>query len=277
MKIDNFTIFIFLIILFFYIIIVNKICNSKESLQIYEYDTKIKGPKIVIIGGTHGNEPSGAVTIKDMIKNINNKNINLKKGKLILIPEVNYCGLRVGIRFIPLIGDLNRKYPHKINNSRLNNSKLNNSRLNNSKLNNICPITKQIINSIDDADFVLDFHEGWGFHRVTKESMGSTISPTNTDESYIIAEKMLKKVNEQINNDDKKFNIFTDNKNFLSNEYYSQGDEIKGSLRYYQNLNKKNYILIETTGQNDIQPLHIRKNQCDIFINELLTHYDMIN
>ena len=265
MKIDNFTIFIFLVILLFYIVIVNKICNSKDSLQIYEYDTKIKGPKIVIIGGTHGNEPSGAETIKDMIRNLNNKNIKLKKGKLILIPEVNYCGLRVGIRFIPLIGDLNRKYPVKLDDNRLNN-----------RLNNICPITQQIIDNIKDADFVLDFHEGWGFHRITKESMGSTISPTDTNESYILAKKMLNKINDTIDENNKKFNIFTDKKELLSNEYYSVGDDIKGSLRYYENLNKKNYILIETTGQNDIQPLNKRKTQCNIFINELLIHHDMI-
>jgi hypothetical protein len=261
MEINKFIIFIFLIILLFYIIIVNKICNNTDSIQIYEYDTKIPGPKIVIIGGTHGNEPSGAITIKDLIKNLNNKNINLKKGKLILIPEVNYCGLRVGIRFIPLIGDLNRKYP---------------SKLGNSKLNNICPINKKIIQNIDDADFVLDFHEGWGFHRITKDSMGSTISPVNTDKSYIIARKMLGKINNTIEDDKKKYNIFTDNTSLLSNEYYSLGEDIKGSLRYYQNLHKKNYILIETTGQNDIQPLNTRKAQCEIFINELLNHYQML-
>ena len=37
--------------------------------------------------------------------------------------------------------------------------------------------------------------------------------------------------------------------------------EIKGSLHYYANINDKNYILIETTGQNDIQPMNIRVQQ----------------
>ena len=77
MKIDNFTVFIFLLILLFYIILINKICNNKNSLNIYDYDSNVKGPKIVIIGGTHGNEPSGAETIKDLIKNLNNNKIIL--------------------------------------------------------------------------------------------------------------------------------------------------------------------------------------------------------
>jgi len=259
MKIDNYNLFlfIFLLILLFYIIIINKICNSKESLNIYEYDSNISGTKIVIIGGTHGNEPSGSETIKELIKNLNNNKIKIKSGKLILIPEVNYCALRIGIRFIPLIGDLNRKYPFK-------------------KYKTTCPITLKIMDSIKDADFILDFHEGWGFHRVNKESMGSTITPTTTELSYILANNMLNKINKTIDDDKKKFSVFTDKKELLSNEYYSKGDDIKGSLRHYANLLNKNYILIETTGQNNIQPLEIRKSQCNLFITELLSHFNMI-
>lgn len=134
---------------------INKICNSKDSLEYYIYDTQNVGKTVVIIGGTHGNEPIGNISIKNLIKKLNDKTIKLNKGKLILIPSVNYCALKLGIRFIPGIGDMNRKYPKNIS------------------YNNIgCPITDKVLDLIKDADFILDFHEGWGFHKKDR-SMGS--------------------------------------------------------------------------------------------------------
>lgn len=253
----------------FFIYKINKICNSVGSLKSYIYDTNIEGPTILIIGATHGNEPAGYFAINNLIKDLNNKQIILKNGKLILIPAVNYCALKLGIRFIPFIGDLNRKYPSDLNDNK-----------------SCCPITQEIINLANEADFVLDFHEGWGFNRLNKKSMGSTISPTNTQKSFDISKILLNSVNTTIDDNNKKFMILANKDLILANKSdksdksanidYSDSINIKGTLRYYQQILNKDYILIETTGQNNIQPLDVRIKQNNIFIYKILEFYNII-
>jgi len=245
------------VIVILYIIIIDKICNT--LLNYYVYDSKIPGNTILLISGTHGNEPAGSETIKYLQREINNKNINLKRGKLILIPEVNYCALRLGIRFMPLVGDINRKYPQS----------------NNEKCNNI--IINNIINLALNADFVIDFHEGWGFNKINKKSMGSTITPSNTQVSLKMAQKVLKELNKNIEEKQKKFIILTNNIPPNKEEYdYNKSIDIKGSLRYFMNINKKNYLLVETSGQDNIQPLHVRIEQNKIIIDTILKENKLI-
>jgi len=249
---------IFLIVIM-YIIIIDKICNT--ILKYYIYDSKVPGNTILLISGTHGNELAGTETIKLFQNELNNKNINLKTGKLILIPEVNYCALRLGIRYIPFIGDMNRKYPC------LRNKKCNNS------------IINKIISLASNADFIIDFHEGWGFNRIDKKSMGSTITPTDTEKSLNISQKCVKELNKNIQDEQKKFIILTNNIPSIEeeNDYdYNESIDIEGTLRNFMNINKKNYILVETTGQDNIQPLHIRINQNKIIINTILKEYNII-
>ena len=252
------TLFILVIILIIYTFYFNKkVCNNLDYVI---YDSQTSGPTIMIIGGTHGNEPAGTETLKLLIEELNSNKIKLKRGKLILVPQVNYCALKLNIRYILGIGDLNRKYPIDLNTSSDN------------------PINNKIIELAKQADFILDFHEGWGYHKEEKDSIGSTITPNDTKISYDIATLFLENINKTIYEDIKKFTILTNKEDLLKldNYSYSESSEIKGSLRYYLNLLNKNYVLIETTGQNDKQKLNIRINQDRLFINKLLEYYDLI-
>ena len=65
-------------------------------------------------------------------------------------------------------------------------------------------------------------------------------------------------------------NLKVDNDNELSNFYKSE-----------QSINldpaiKSNYLLVETTGQNNIQPIEIRVNQCINVINTVLNYFNNI-
>jgi hypothetical protein len=97
-------------------------------------------------------------------------------------------------RYIPHIGDLNRKFPTKINYDKC-------------KLN---PIIKKILNFIKEADFIIDFHEGWGYYKNNNGSIGSTITPTNTELSNNIAEIVYNNLNKTIIDTKKKFTILID-------------------------------------------------------------------
>ena len=111
------------------------------------------------------------------------------------------------------------------------------------------PISKKIIDYVLQSDLIIDFHEGWGFHKINPESMGSGIYPGKTKFSILLSNELLNHINEYISDPLKKFSI-----------EYNKHPDIK-SLKNYVNFLGKDYILIETSGQDNIQPLHIRVEQ----------------
>jgi hypothetical protein len=229
-----------------------EICDTPP--EIFTYDSMIKGPTILMVGVTHGNEPAGYYIIKGLMDKLNNKEIVLKKGKLILIPIVNYCGFKHNTRNRIGFDDINRDYHDKTKSI----------------------INKTVIEQVKKSDCIIDFHEGWGFYKKNNSSIGSTISPSNTFDSINIAIKMKDNINNITDDNNNKFIIRTNNTDLLknTNEYVSR-TEINGSLSHYAELLNKNYILIETSGQENIQPLDIRVNQGHVFINTLFSYYEL--
>ena len=249
-------IFILILILFTYIFIVTKKCTSTE---IYIYDSHNPGPTILVVAGTHGNEPAASIYFTDLIKN--NK-IKIKSGKLIIIPRVNSCALKMNLRSTPLIGDINRKYE-------LVDGKINkvNGEINkvNGQTNGI---NKQIIEIIkmNKIDFVLDFHEGYDFHKINESSLGTTITYTNdkTGKAEEIGEKIIDRLNETIIDKRKHFELLDFN--------YKP---IDGTLLEYLSGLNISGILIETSGQNNIQPLNVRIKQIEFIFNSIIYLYHL--
>lgn len=105
-----------------------------------------------MIGGTHGNEPAGSIGLEKFISS----NVNISRGKIIIVPRVNKIGLELGLRygfngFFPI--DFNRNYPTVLQESDSNTS---------------TNINSQIINLVGISDFILDIHEGWGWNIVNQ-------------------------------------------------------------------------------------------------------------
>jgi hypothetical protein len=252
------TIIILIIFNIYYKYNIKNICNN---LEYFIYGEKTPYNKtILILGGIHGNEPAGSRAILQFMNEINTNKTKLNNNRLILIPHVNYCALQINKRSVPLIGDLNRKFP---SNENYNENKLH-------------PIIKQILNFTKEADFIIDFHEGWGYYKENKGSIGSTITPTNTIISNQVADLVYNNLNNNIIEYNKKFTILTDDNYLIQNtsEKYGKNIDIKNTLRYFANIIKINYMLIETTGQNKIQDLDIRINQARIVIDTVLNYYN---
>lgn len=243
---------ILVLLVIFYIYMINKICNN---LEYFTYTSpnfqKDIDKTVLIIGATHGNEPAGYHAIKNLMNDMNSNKIKYT-GRLILIPAVNYCALQMKLRFIPFIGDLNRKYPSSIERNPSN------------------TIIKEIINFVSQADFVLDFHEGYDFNRRNNNSMGSTLTTSNIF-SLNLANEIVIGIDKTINEDYKKFRIYTAEETLIKSnpDLYQKQNVIKGSLSYYAKLINKNYILVETSGQDNIQPIEDRVKQ-DRFIIDFI-------
>jgi len=171
---------------------------------------------------------------------LNSQELYLKRGKIIFIPTVNYCGLQLNNRNHNTVGDINRLYD--IANKNI--------------------INKLIAGFTNNTDFIIDFHEGYTYANNSNNSLGSTITPSETILAELVANKVVENINKDIIIDYKKFKIYKE-KNII------------GSLRDYAVKLKLNYLLVETTGQNNIQPLEIRVNQCISVINTVTNYFNL--
>jgi len=239
--------FIIIILFIIYILYIKRNCMSTK---IYTFESNKPGPTILIVAGTHGNEPAASHYFSNFVNASYKFNFKPKSGKIIIIPRVNDCALKLNMRSTPLIGDINRKY-YKYN-----------------KVNEIVNretngINQQIMKIIDTnkIDFVLDFHEGYDFHNMNMNSLGSTITYTkdNTGKAKKFGEYIVEKLNETIDDVKKKFTLLDCN--------YKP---IKGTLLDYLSDLNISGILIETSGQNNIQPLKVRLEQIDLIFNTFL-------
>ena len=102
-----------LILIIFIILVIYLIKGICEKIVFYKYGSGL--PVVTMVGGVHGNEPAGCVGLKKILSQIENKNIKLQKGTLIIIPCANRCGLHWNTRTVPfrsINGDVNRNFPN---------------------------------------------------------------------------------------------------------------------------------------------------------------------
>jgi len=154
-----------------------EICKgTKYQTTGYSISSGQEGPTIMIMSGVHGNEPSGIEATKELIKNI-----QLSKGELIIIPEVNKEACKLGLRSISSVEDLNRIFPGNIKSQGIN-------RL----AGEIFEIMQE-----KDIDFLLDLHESVKYYNQNSSHYGQTIILDNKTEILYAISNYLK---EELNN-----------------------------------------------------------------------------
>lgn len=210
--------------------------------RVFRYAAQPGRPVIGLIGGVHGNEPAGAVALQQLIDSGWFARTSASTGLgFIVIPRANDHGLRNGTRVTQHHTDLNRAF-------RENAVHL--------------PLARDIVEAFANVDLVLDFHEGWGYHRVNSSSIGSTLSPSRTNSG--LAEKLAQSathhLNERITDPKKKFTYIP-----------NAACDIRGLLSCYMERGGREYILMETTGQKNIQPLKLRVQQMQDAITHMIS------
>jgi len=213
-----------------------------------EYGTKVPRPNILMIAATHGDEPAGYHALKKIKEDILNNNLVIKRGSITLIPKVNEYGLKNNERETNTFklnskgggGDINRSYSKKSNEKPKSYQ------------------AKLIQKYMKNSDLVLDFHEGYDFHKIDSSSIGSTLHSTNFNGENTHAQNAIQRLNQNISDPMKKWTLLKDKA------------DIPASCRYYAKIAKTPHILIETTGKLNKQPLHIRVNQNSTIIDSIL-------
>jgi hypothetical protein len=216
--------------------------DNCEINDIRTFNGTKPGIKLLIVGSVHGNEPAGTVACYKLIEKLSNGSIKLKSGKVTIIPTVNPCGVLNYTRTSNGI-DLNRTYENGT----------------------IVPQQNRIVmDYVKKNDVVIDCHEGHGYYLLNgtllqpNKSMGSTLTAGKgvIDArvgtricSVNLAENSIAHINNVLNlTGHYRFSLYPDN-------------DLKGTLRDYCNSINRPYVLIETTGQNEIQPINIRRDQ----------------
>lgn len=222
-------------------------CLEPEYVVI---DSGVAGPTIGMVGSVHGNEPAGSYTLSRMVRNGEFKPI---RGKLIIITKANPCGLLENMRENPhSLLDINRQFDEDGGND---------------------TTSRRIIEILKPCDLILDFHEGWGWHLETKDSwnplqpvsVGSTITPGEHTFWKELAPRIVDRINLGISEPLKKFSVI-----------WGASCKIPTSLNCYAAQNSRPYLLIETSGQNNIQPIEVREKQDRIVIHTVLEYFKMI-
>lgn len=194
--------------------------------------------KVALVTGVHGNETAGPHAFMDMIND--DTFVKLVKGTpiiLTVVPCVNRWGFHYNMRWQPSLWhpDINRAFKETDNDE----------------------TSKKVIKILEGADFVMDFHEGWGYHRIQPQSIGSTLSPS-TSLTMDMAKHIALVLNADIPEVPKKFMVLD-----------RDACQLPGALSCYMERHKRHYILMETTGQMNAQPMIIRKKQVRTAVQEL--------
>lgn len=198
-------------------------------------------PKIVIMSGMHGNEPAGATALTNIWEDLGTPTMS---GTLVVLPKINVSGHAANRRETGAGVDLNRSYP---GGTTVGSS---------GEISD--PMAAAVWQIVADADFVLDFHEGWGYHVAQPQSVGSTIS--GTPDCAALCVQLVGDVN----------TIADANRPFvyLPNLYC----DITSTMACQCYRNKIPYILVETTGQNNVQPLEVRVAQIQLIVVKLMRY-----
>lgn len=238
---------IIFIIIFIVIIVIYKypvdsffIHDTKcTNIKVYKYGVVGKF-KLALLGGVHGNEPAGSIGLNKLIssgyfENMANK-LNIH---IVVIPDANPCGLKQNVRFQPDIiwPDINRNFGTEDGNG---------------------VVAQTIIKEFVDADLIVDFHEGWSWHQIDSNSVGSTVIPTKVPLAQEISKLIVSNINKTITEKKKQFLVLD-----------KDPCDIKSTLRCSMSKKNINYILVEISGQNNIQPIDVRTNQVVITINSI--------
>lgn len=160
--------------------------GTKYATPMYIIKTGKPGPVVMVVGGVHGNEPAGYRAAAQA------KNISIKSGTLLVIPNANKRADNRGVRYISSEGDLNRAFPTSSRGSAKN---------------TLARALYQTVRSYD-VDWLIDMHEGYDYSTSrANTSVGQTIIYYPSGNTGTMASLMKNTLNRSISASSRKFQL----------------------------------------------------------------------
>ncbi|NQT37002.1 MAG: succinylglutamate desuccinylase/aspartoacylase family protein [Planctomycetes bacterium] len=221
--------------------------NTEWENPYYIIDSGVEGPTLLITGGLHGNEPAGYRAAEQI------RHWPIRRGKLVVVPQVNRPGLKQNTRWLPgeseKLRNANRNFPKA--------GEPNGAR-------SVPVKALWEFMQAQEPDWVVDLHEGYDFHVANPKSDGSSIIYFDTPEMQALAAKIHDDVNATIDDPDRKIV-----KRFSSGPI--NGGLVRASVKH---LGAKGFCF-ETTYQK--QPISTRTRQHRIMVHRLMRELGMVD
>lgn len=216
--------------------------GTEWSTAWHAIDSGQPGPKVLIVGGVHGNEPAGAAAADQI------RYWSIHRGKLVVLPRANPAGLIANTRYLPgepeELRDLNRNFAKTDESAEPRGE--------------VAEALWDFIKS-ERPDWLVDLHEGFDFTQLNGKSVGSSIIRYSSPQTEAVVPLMLDALNRQIDDPEK--------------DFIKRGPPVNGSLARAaaERLGAQTMIL-ETTSK---QPLSLRVRQHRLLVDCLLAHLGM--
>jgi putative intracellular protease/amidase len=221
--------------------------GTPHETAYYVQKASAPGPKVLIVGGIHGNEPAGSHAV-DVVRYW-----PIERGTIISVPRANVKALAANVRRIPdtpkELSDLNRDFP------------LPDAETPDPPEHPLASALWQIL-KLHQPDWVFDCHEGHNFHRIDSTSVGNSVIADKKPETQELAKLMLDAVN--------------DGNEIAERQFELRGPPIAGSLTRAasQHLRAK-AIILETTSKD--QRIPVRARQHRRMLQVALSKLDMLS
>ena len=95
------------------------LAGTRDETEVHRFVTNREGPRIVIVGGTHGDEKAGWSAALKLVKILDSeeKRRDDMCGEILIIPQVNINADKAGKRYLSTVdgvaySDLNRSFPN---------------------------------------------------------------------------------------------------------------------------------------------------------------------
>jgi predicted deacylase len=204
-------------------------------------------PLLVLVAGQHGNEPAPSLAVERFLGEARGRPV-----EVLAVPRANPWGLRWGVRETGPWGDADLNRTCSLTTPDPDGA-------------NADPAGRDLLRSLlrtaaaararGRPVLVIDFHEGWGFHRrwlgVGPRSLGSTLSPSPAPLAQAVAQAAALDLNAGIPDPSRHFTVMPSTSNC----------EIPSTLVCAAERLGLPALLVETTGQGDVQPLDLRVAQ----------------
>ncbi len=138
------------------------------------------GPAVMVVGGTHGNEPAGWTAAEQLA------NLVPDRGRFLVIPRANTVAIDHFVRTFPELGDLNRLYP---------------GRPDGLPMERLAWEITRLVGEYRVQVFI-DLHESWGFYqdRVCPSTafLGQTVAVANKPQAVDLLSPIVDRLNARL-------------------------------------------------------------------------------
>lgn len=162
--------------------------NTPYSTPYYVVESKRPGPVVMITAGVHGNEVGSILAAKKLIEQLQNHEVSIRSGTLVLVPVVNQQAYRKRIRGKP---DLNRTFPTKAGGTAAH------------------PLSQALLRLAKryKPSWVLDLHEANGYSNVNKRVLGQSLLTHKQSQAMRAVQQVKRHLNRSIKGRTRKFTI----------------------------------------------------------------------